>query len=91
MNLTERLLPVALLGAEWVLWLLVALSVVSVTIMIERVWYYRATFLDIDSLLADLKLVLVKPDVDKALDAANAATKGYKNFIVGVTIVIPCT
>lgn len=25
------------------------------------------------------------------LDAANASTKGYKNFIVGVTIVIPCT
>ena len=25
------------------------------------------------------------------LDAANAATKGYKNFIVGVKILIPCT
>jgi len=25
------------------------------------------------------------------LDAANANTSGYKNFIVGVTIVIPCT
>lgn len=36
--------------------------------------------------------VATKFDVTVAqLDAANAATKGYKNFIVGVTIVIPCT
>jgi len=34
--LTERLLSVSLLGAEWVLWLLLATSVVSVGIMIER-------------------------------------------------------
>ena len=35
MSLTERLLTVALFGAEWVLWLLIALSVLSVAIMIE--------------------------------------------------------
>ena len=35
--------------------------------------------------------VAKKFDVTVAqLDAANATTKGYKNFIVGVTIVIPC-
>jgi hypothetical protein len=32
MNLTQALLGMALLGAEWVLWLLVALSFVSLTI-----------------------------------------------------------
>ncbi len=36
--------------------------------------------------------VAKKFDVTVAqLDAANANTSGYKNFIVGVTIVIPCT
>ncbi len=36
--------------------------------------------------------VASKFDVTVAqLDAANTATKGYQNFIVGVTIVIPCT
>jgi len=34
--LTQRILAITNLGAEWVLWLLVALSFVSVAIMIER-------------------------------------------------------
>lgn len=34
--LTERLLQVTLLGTEWVLYLLMALSVVSVALMVER-------------------------------------------------------
>ena len=34
--LTERLLQVTLLGTEWVLWLLIGLSVVSVALMVER-------------------------------------------------------
>ena len=36
MRITERLLAFTLLGSEWVLWLLIALSVVSVTVMVER-------------------------------------------------------
>lgn len=36
MNLTERLLSFSLVGAEWVLWLLIVLSVVSVAVMVER-------------------------------------------------------
>jgi biopolymer transport protein ExbB len=39
--LTERLLSIALFGAEWVLYLLLFLSAVSVTIMIERFLFYR--------------------------------------------------
>lgn len=58
MNLTAKLLPVALLGAEWVLWLLVVLSVVSVAIMIERAWYFTSTRVDVDKLYANLKELL---------------------------------
>jgi biopolymer transport protein ExbB len=38
--LTEKLLAFTLLGAEWVLWLLLALSVVSIGIMIERLMFF---------------------------------------------------
>ena len=36
MHLTERILGFTLLGSEWVLWLLIGLSVLSVAIMVER-------------------------------------------------------
>jgi len=36
----QRLLAFTLLGAGWVLWLLVALSVLSVTVMLERALYF---------------------------------------------------
>ena len=39
--IVERLLRVALVGSAWVLWLLIALSVVSLTAMIERWIYFR--------------------------------------------------
>lgn len=39
--LIERLLKVALLGSAWVLYLLIALSVVSIATMVERWLYFR--------------------------------------------------
>jgi biopolymer transport protein ExbB len=39
--LTETLVQVALLGAEWVLWVLVLLSLISVALIIERALIYR--------------------------------------------------
>lgn len=41
MSLTEEFLKFSLLGAEWVLWLLVVLSVLSVYVMIERGLFFR--------------------------------------------------
>ncbi len=41
MSLTEEFLKFSLLGAEWVLWLLVVLSVLSVYVMIERAMFFR--------------------------------------------------
>jgi biopolymer transport protein ExbB len=40
MNITQRFLGFTLLGAEWVLWLLVVLSCISLAIMIERAWFF---------------------------------------------------
>lgn len=40
-GLNGQLLKVALLGSEWVLWLLLALSVASFSVTIERWWWFR--------------------------------------------------
>ena len=50
MNLTEQLLGMALMGAEWVLWLLLALSVVSFAIIVERMLYFHSQGADLESL-----------------------------------------
>ena len=39
--LTEHLLEVALVGSEWVLYLLIFLSIASMSVMIERAIYFR--------------------------------------------------
>lgn len=44
--LTGQLLSVAKTGAEWVLWVLVILSMVSLAIMVERFWFYRTHKVD---------------------------------------------
>lgn len=41
MQLVEQLMRIALLGSEWVLYLLMILSVLSLTSMAERWWYFR--------------------------------------------------
>jgi biopolymer transport protein ExbB/biopolymer transport protein TolQ len=41
MNIVEILLKVALLGGGWVLWLLLTLSVLSVGLVLERLWFFR--------------------------------------------------
>ena len=41
MNLQERMFDFALMGGEWVLWVLIILSAVCITIAIERLIYGR--------------------------------------------------
>ena len=50
MNLTEQLLGMSLMGAEWVLWLLLMLSVVSFAIIVERTLFYWTQSADLDAL-----------------------------------------
>lgn len=61
--LTERLLKVALAGSTWVLWLLIALSVVSFTAMLERWLFFRRHNDDIPSLRARLSKALAGHDI----------------------------
>ncbi len=60
--LTERLLQVTLIGTEWVLYLLIGLSVVSISLMIERVLFFRSNRLAWDKLLARVDPLLHADD-----------------------------
>ena len=48
--IVERLLKVALLGSSWVMYVLLALSVLSIGAVIERWWFFRKNSDDTDSL-----------------------------------------
>ncbi len=69
MRITERLLAFTLLGSEWVLWLLVCLSVLSVAVMVERAITLRAQAPDFDGLAAKLLPLLGKGDIAAAKTA----------------------
>lgn len=66
--LIERLLKVALLGSEWVLYLLALLSVVSVTLMAERWFFFKKRSGDVDALRRELSNRLTKGDVAGAVE-----------------------
>jgi biopolymer transport protein ExbB/TolQ len=55
MHITERILAFTLLGSEWVLWLLILLSILSVAIMVERGIAMSGRLLDFEVLSGKLK------------------------------------
>jgi len=69
MRLTERILGFTLLGSEWVLWLLIGLSLLSVTIMVERGLFLAAGRVDFESLGKELLSFLKEGDAAGALRA----------------------
>ncbi len=64
--LERSIVAFAQLGAEWVLWLLVLLSVLSVAVMIERALFYVARRADVKALQGRLGALLDDKDVDGA-------------------------
>jgi biopolymer transport protein ExbB/biopolymer transport protein TolQ len=64
--LIQRLMKVALLGSEWVLYLLIGLSVVSITSMLERWFYFRKRSDDLDALRKKLVARLNDDDIEGA-------------------------
>jgi biopolymer transport protein ExbB len=62
----EQLLKVALLGSTWVLYLLGALSVISLAAMVERWWFFRRHRDDTDELRAAILKALRAGDPDRA-------------------------
>jgi biopolymer transport protein ExbB/TolQ len=64
--LIEKLLKVALLGSSWVLYLLLALSVISISTMIERWVFFRRRGDDVDELGEQVLRLLDAGDVQGA-------------------------
>lgn len=74
--LIERLLKVALLGSEWVLYVLAFLSMLSFTVMAERYFFFRKHRGDVDELGKRLSDELTKGD----LVGAASVLKGSRTF-----------
>jgi biopolymer transport protein ExbB len=75
--LTRQLLSVTLSSAEWVLWLLAVLSVLSIAVMLERALYFSSHGLGTTD---DLGVRLARGE----LDAVRAALKGKKGMEAAV-------
>lgn len=73
MNLQDRLTSFAMLGAEWVMWLLVGLSIICVAIILERLFYFARSRDDAERLQRVLRKHLQQGDTDAALKAMAAS------------------
>jgi len=80
MNLTQKLLSLTLVGAEWVLWLLLLLSLLSIAVMIERGMYYFSLRFDFAALAEDLRRLLL----DGKFDDARKQAKGGRGPVAFV-------
>lgn len=63
MDISAQFVHFALLGQDWVLWLLVGLSVISVGVMVERALYFRRQRIDPDALEREVKKALSSGDL----------------------------
>jgi biopolymer transport protein ExbB len=91
MDLSARFLSLALGGAGWVLWLLIALSVISLAISLERLWYFRTHRVQKATMLADMQALLrerASADIDREglappradIEAATAGAKAREKL-----------
>ena len=65
-GLVQRLLALPVFRSEWVLWLLLFLSLLSVAVMVERWFFYRRRKIDFDAVKSEFSKDLDKGDFDAA-------------------------
>jgi biopolymer transport protein ExbB len=65
MDLSHAFVDFAQLGANWVLWLLIALSVVSVGVMIDRALWLRNRDTDTDRFIRELRGAFDRDEVER--------------------------
>ncbi|MBL8969354.1 MAG: MotA/TolQ/ExbB proton channel family protein [Myxococcales bacterium] len=66
MKLSDKFLELAAVGSEWILWLLVGLSLISVAVMIERIIFYQSVSGRDANLLKALHSALADNDLARA-------------------------
>ena len=67
-GLIAALMQLPIFQAEWVLWLLIALSLASIAAMVERVWFYRKHAIDATAVRAELRRLLDEGDLNGAAE-----------------------
>jgi biopolymer transport protein ExbB/TolQ len=65
-GLVQRILALPVFRSEWVLWLLIGLSLLSVAVMVERWIFYRRRKVDFDSLRDEFAKQMAKGDFEAA-------------------------
>ena len=80
--LTEILLDAALIGAEWVLWLLVALSLLSVLAMLERAIFFGKRSVDIQALRSRFEKLLGERKFDEAAEMLDEHDETMESRVV---------
>ncbi|MDD9951453.1 MAG: MotA/TolQ/ExbB proton channel family protein [Zetaproteobacteria bacterium] len=73
MNIVEVLTNFSLMGAEWILWLLIILSVVSLGVIFERVFFYRKLQFDFHTFSQSLEKYLDAGEQAKARELCQAS------------------
>jgi biopolymer transport protein ExbB len=68
MDLSGQFVAFAQLGASWVLWLLVAMSVLSIGIMIDRALWLRGRDLDLERFTRELRGALERDEVERFVE-----------------------
>jgi biopolymer transport protein ExbB len=66
--LTSLFLKLTYVGAEWIMWLLLLLSIVSIALMVERVLYFMRNRIDVEALSAQLYELLRVRNLQGAWD-----------------------
>ncbi len=63
-NIIQKMLSLAMLGTEWILWLLIILSIISLAIIIERMVYFSKVGINVQDFTLKLSefLVAEKPE-----------------------------
>src|SRR4051794_31247798 len=65
MDLSHAFVDFAQLGANWVLWLLIALSVISVGVMIDRAIWLRNRDTDTERFIRELRGAIERDELDR--------------------------
>ncbi len=80
MDVTGKIMAFTLYGANWVLWLLIGLSVASLAVMVERLWYFGTHRVEIGQLTNEMRSLLedqaAVPTHDGGDDALTGAMEG---------------
>jgi biopolymer transport protein ExbB/TolQ len=81
-GLVQSILELPLFETEWVLWLLLILSVASIAVMIERFWFYMRRNVRVEPLKNELSYHLERGD----LESAAAALRRFDSLQTNVVL-----